>query len=49
MTGTARILGYTHIDRKPERILEKVPELSVESEKRMYGSMVYLYVLKKKE
>jgi ubiquinone/menaquinone biosynthesis C-methylase UbiE len=49
MTGTARVSGYTHIDRKPELILEKVPELAVESEKRMYGSMVYLYVLKKKK
>ena len=48
MTGTARVSGYTHIDRKPELILEKVPELAVESEKRMYGEMVYLYTLKKK-
>ena len=48
MTGTAKVPEYTHIDRKPERILAEVPELVVESEKRMYGSMGYLYVLKKK-
>jgi ubiquinone/menaquinone biosynthesis C-methylase UbiE len=49
MAGTAKVSGYTHIDRKPEPILAKVPELKVESEKRMYGSMVYLYKLKKKD
>ena len=43
----ARVSGYTHIDRKPEPILDKVPELEIISEKRMYGSMVYLYTLKK--
>ncbi len=48
MSGSARVAGYTHIDREPEPILAKVPELGMESEKRMYGSMVYLYVLKKK-
>ncbi|MFH0816453.1 MAG: methyltransferase domain-containing protein [Methanobacteriota archaeon] len=48
MTGAAMVSGYTHIDRKPEAILAKVPELAVESERRMYGSMVYLYKLKKK-
>ena len=47
MTGTAKVSGYTHIDRKPEPILAKVPELKIESEKRMYGSMVYLFKLRK--
>lgn len=47
LAGSARLSGYTMIDREPRALLDRVKSLFIETERRFFSSCVYLLGLKK--